>query len=169
MPELVPITNNFFVNLITRLGLKPPPSLGWSMATVVTPVSIVDSDITLSAISTTQLLDTPFTAGVQAAPVINTVLADSGAQNAGNYFVTLMMSCSEGITNNTLALQRRDAANAANIWEQRFYTLLNTVDSTRMVMNCQVKLSQNERLRILNLVAGGAGSVYHVNLWMLPS
>lgn len=173
MPELVPITNNFFVNLITRLGLKPPPGFGWLFSTVVQPVSIVDSDISFAAVATSPLLDTPLSAGAQAAPAVNTVLADTGAQAAGVYNIVLALCVADvaSATQPTIALQRRDAANAANIWEQRIYgnSSANGVNNVYYFETYRVQLQANERIRFINLVAGGAGSLYDANIWISPT
>lgn len=149
MPELVPVTNNFFVNLITRLGLKPPPNLGWTMQTVLVPVSLVDSDITLSAISSTINCDTPFTAGPLAAgTAANTVHADSGSQAAGNYAVLILMSADMTAgTFQTFLIQRRDAANAANIWEQEYAISTGNLSQS---LPLTITLAANERLRVVN-------------------
>src|SRR5437879_1036974 len=89
-PSLSEITANFFVNLINRLGVRPPPADAFLLSNVVTPVSIVDADISIPAQLTTFLLDVPFTAGELLAPVANTVLADTLAQPAGNYNVFII-------------------------------------------------------------------------------
>ncbi|MFI5176716.1 MAG: hypothetical protein ACHQKY_17790, partial [Terriglobia bacterium] len=91
--HLTSITNTFFVNLLTRLGVKPPPADGFDLINTVQPVSLVDSDITLPTFQSTQLIDTPFTAGVQVAPAIGTILADTLAQAGGNFVAYISLSC----------------------------------------------------------------------------
>jgi hypothetical protein len=166
MPELVPITNNFFVNLINRLGLKPPPGLGWLFSTVVQPVSLVDSDVTLSAISTTQILDTPFTQGEVASPVgAGALLADTGAQQPGNYSIFVMVSGDNAVAwGADVRLQRRDAANAANIWSQEM--TLNNAGTSLITLSMTVTLSLNERIRVITKAAATVGVSLQANIWL---
>lgn len=166
MPELVPVTNNFFVNLITRLGLKPPPVLGWSMQTQIVPVSLVDSDISLSAIATTQILDTPFTQGEVASPVgAAALLADTGAQVAGNYSALIVISGDNGaVWGGDFRIQRRDSANAASIWSQEL-CLAQTATSL-IVLPLSLTLSLNERLRVLTKNAATVGVSLQCNIWL---
>ena len=166
MPELVPITNNFFVNLINRLGLKPPPGLGWLFSTVVQPVSVVDSDVTLSAIATTQILDTPFTQGEVASPVgANALLADTGAQPAGNYSVFIMVGGDNGVAFGAdFRIQRRDAANAANIWSQEL--LIDSAGTPNFVTSMTVTLATNERIRVITKAAASVGVSLQASIWL---
>lgn len=150
MPFLSHITSTFFTNLINRLGVRPPPPDGFDLINTVQPVSIVDSDITLNAISSTIVLGTPFTAGPLAiATAANTVHADTGAQAAGTYAVLIVAGYDRTAgTFTTLLLQRRDAANAANIWEQQIDIGVNSQGFA--VIPLSITLNLNERLRILN-------------------
>lgn len=171
MPSLSQISNNFFLNLINRLGVRPPPPESFLLSNVVHPVSIVDSDITLSAIATTQLLDTPFTIGASAAPALNTVLADTGAQPLGNYSLLVIMTCADPVNSPQFQIQRRDAANAVTIWSQIFYAT-NSIAGNNFVayvIPLRISLLLNERIRILNSLAGGAGSVYQASIWLTAS
>lgn len=170
-PFLSHITNTFFVSLINRLGVRPPPPDGFDLINTVQPVSIVDSDISLNAVASTILLDTPFTTGVNVAPGIGTVLADTGAQLLGNYQVFCLMSVSDHAVFPSLGLERRDAANAANIWAQEFYITavaagVSSVISYQLSFRAQLQL--NERIRVRNIVAGGALSRYQVSIWLQP-
>jgi hypothetical protein len=166
MPELVPITNNFFVNLINRLGLKPPPGLGWLFSTVVQPVSLVDSDVTLSAISTTQILDTPFTQGELGSPVgANALLADTGAQPAGNYSIFVIVAGDNAVAfGSDFRLQRRDAANAANIWSQEL--TIGTTGTPNFSISMTVTLALNERIRLITKAAATVGASIQGSIWL---
>lgn len=168
MPSLSAITATFFVTVINRLGIRPPPAEGFLYSNVVQPISIVDSDIAIPTVVTTQLLDAPFTAGLQVAPAINTVLADTGAQVAGNYQAYVMISVVDAAVLPQLAIQRRDAANAANIWSSELYAN-NGVGAAAYefyTFSWRIALQLNERLRVLNTVAGGAASRYQANIWL---
>jgi len=137
---------------------------------VVQPVSLVDSDIVLSVSPSTFTLDLAFTAGAQAAPAINTVLADSGPLTAGVYNVFIMLGVLDPINAAapTVAVQRRNAANAANIWEQRFYcsSAAGATTQVQLVQQIRMQVQEQERVRLINLTAGGAGSVYDANIWV---
>lgn len=168
MPDLARITATFFVNLINRLGVRPPPADGFLLSNVVQPVSIVDSDITLSAVVTTVLQDTPFTTGPQLSPAANTVLADTGALSAGTYQVRILASQDMAVANGvgSMKMQRRDSANAANIWEQ---SLATGQQGTCVVdLSMRIVLSTSERLRILSNVTS-AGVTVQASIWAVAS
>lgn len=167
MPYLSHITSTFFTNLINRLGVRPPPPDGFDLINTVQPVSIVDSDITLSAVTSTLLLDTPFTAGEQAAPAADTVLADTGAQAAGNYFARISWSATDGLNAVGIKIQRRNAANAANIWEDRIN--VPNGQSADGESNIRLVLQTNERLRVTSNTVAGAGSKYNGLIFLAPS
>jgi hypothetical protein len=165
MPALARITNTFFVNLVNRLGIRPPPPEGFELTSVVTPVSIVDSDISVPVISTTQLLDTPATAGEQVAPAPGATLADTGQLAAGTY--NLMVTCScDFLTAGTLALRisRRNAADAADVWTQ-LLTIASS-GSSYLLFQVSVRLLVNERIRLLTAGASPAGSTVGGNIWV---
>lgn len=170
MPQIARITSTFFTNLISRLGIRPPFSEGFEVSNVIQPVSIVDSDITFSALSTTQSLGTPFTVGALGAPAAGTVLADTGAQNAGIYQLFIVMSAGDGVGTPAMDLQRRDAANAANIWVQRFWGMGGGPNgqSGTAPMSFRVELAASERIRVTVGPAGGAGSGYQASIWLTP-
>lgn len=149
--QLARITSTFFTSVINRLGLRPAFDEGWLVSNVVQPVSIVDSDISLNAVSSTITLESPFTAGPLAAgTAANTVHADTGAQSAGRYAVLIMFGHDQAAgTYQCYLIQRRNAANAANIWEQQIAV------STGMGATClslTLTLAAGERLRVINKV-----------------
>lgn len=116
MPLIRDITATFFTTLINRLGIRPPFEEGFKISNVVTPVSIVDTDISIPAILTTQPLVAPVS-GSQAAPAVNTVIVDAGAvAAAGNYQITFVIGTSAESANRVIAIARRNAANSADIW-----------------------------------------------------
>jgi len=165
MPTLANITNTFFVSLINRLGVRPPPSEGFLLSNVIQPVTLVDSDVALAAVTTSQLLNTPFTQGLVVTPGASALLADTGAQSAGNYLLMIMYSARDATNDPELQLQRRDAANAANIWTQYLFGDYATLQ-TLHVLSLRVTLQLNERVRIIVTGAGSAGSRYNANIWL---
>jgi len=163
--QVARITSTFFTTLITRLGIQPPFSEGFLMSNTVQPVSIVDSDITLTAVTTSITQGSAFTAGELAAPAANTVNADTGAQSAGNYAYRIQIAHNVGAAANyQWRIERRDAANAANIWGQivgawqggpAFFDIAGTLT-----------LAAGERLRVIN-VTGPVGITVQASIWLV--
>jgi hypothetical protein len=157
MPSLTKITANFFVGLINRLGVRPPPEEAFLLSNVVQPVSIVDSDIALPAVVTTQLLGSSFSQGLAAAPVAGGVLlADTGPQPLGNFNVLILVGQNNTAGGADFIIERRNAANAANIWRQVFAT--TTTAPSPFVFSAQVHLELNERIRVITEI-GGTGDI----------
>lgn len=162
MVHLTSITNTFFVNLLNRLGVKPPPPEGFDLINTVQPVSIVDTDIQLPVITTSMLLDVPVTTGEKAAPGAAVVLADTGALPAGTYNIHVTAGLSQtAVGSADFAVQRRDAANAANIWRQ--VHMIQFTGQTDYQWSAQVKLAVNERIRLITENASLA--TIEANLW----
>lgn len=167
MPDLARITATFFVNLINRLGVRPPPADGFVLSNTVVPISIVDTDISLPAVLTPPIYGTPSSAGEQIAPAANTVLADTGQLAQGTYQFTAILSWADGpAAVQAVDLQHRNAANAANIWDQNFYTTSSGGVQT-FTFNWTEFVSLNERIRAICITAGSAGTRYHANIWAL--
>jgi len=167
MPQLARITATFFTTLINRLGIRPPFDQGFEVSNVVQPVSIVDSDIAIPTVVTPPIFGTPFSNGDQVAPAVNTVLADTGALVAGNWVFTYVVSFYDaGATVTRVAIQHRDAANAANIWEQNNYTS-SANGRCFEVWTLAKTVAAGERMRIINLVAGAAGTRYQGQIFAL--
>ena len=160
------ITSTFFINLINRLGVRPPPPTGFEISNTVVPVSIVDQDVTLNAVATSITCDTPFTAGPLVAPGAGTILADTGAQNAGNYNLLFVIYANEN-TANGFTIRRRNAANAADIWNQLISGGFVNGQAS-WFQNMRIVLNQGERFRIENIGAGTAGITYQASIWLVP-
>jgi hypothetical protein len=167
MPALAKITQTFFTDLINRLGIRPPFGQGFEISNVVQPVSIVDSGVTLSAISSTQTLDTGFSAGRITSPGANTIFADTGPLPAARYAVYLEIGKHvSGTQGQDFAIQRRNAANSGNIWE-----LIGTIYGGSMeIINRQFicQLQENERIRIISINAGTPGIVVEATIFVQP-
>jgi hypothetical protein len=161
MPDLARITATFFVSVINRLGIRPPFANGFEMSNVVQPVSIVDSDITLSAISTAQTIDTPATQGQVASPVGGTLLADTGQLLNGTYSVFIQIG--KAVNNSAdFLIQRRNAANAANIWEMMGSLEISGPGNLTYSLSCILQL--NERIRVIEFNNAGVTTV-EANIW----
>jgi hypothetical protein len=169
MPALGRISEKFFTNLITRLGIKPPFSNGFEMSNVVTPVSIVDQDISLSTVqSPGPLLDLPFTNGDFTAPAVGTVLADTGPQSAGDYFVRILVG-SDGAQNNPLFVEiaRRNAANNGDLWKAYVPIGSGSMITLPFDMVARIRLNVNERLVVrVGPTAWPAFTAGRANLWL---
>jgi hypothetical protein len=162
MPSISRITATFFTTLINRLGIRPPPPAGFELSSVVQPVSIVDSDISLSAVLTTLTLDVPATGGEIVSPAAGAVLADSGALAAGIYNFLIVVADAPAGGNFDFRIQRRDAANAVNVWTQIFHTGVNGVDN--VLFAATIKLLLNERVRVVN-IATTLGDTVQASIW----
>lgn len=167
MPSLARITNTFFVNLINRLGVRPPPDEGFLLTNIVQPVSIVDQEATFQVSSAPALYGTPASIGRSAAPALNTVLADSGALAVGAFNCKVVVDWFDQVNNVEIGIQHRDAANAANIWERRLFTSTATGQTGAIVFEFADTFLVNERLRVIVLVAGGAGSIYQAEVFTI--
>jgi len=161
MPGLFTISSTFFVSLLTRLGVKPPPSEGFSLINTVQPVSIVDIDTTLPVVTTSMLLGVPGTAGPLAAPAAGTLLATTGALNAGNYNVTVWVGLTTAAGAGDFIIARRNAADAADIWRQQ--NKLSDATEGTFARTFQASLSLNERFSV-RVAAGGAANI-ESNIW----
>lgn len=163
MPQLARITSTFFVNLINRLGIRPPFSDGFEMSNVVQPVSLVDSDISIPTTVTTPTQDSAFSAGLLTAPGAGTVIADTGAQPAGTYNLIIWVCGSNTAASRDFYLQRRNAANAANIWEQGMFL---SVTWGLAKLGVRVTLQTNERVRLITGGAFGASEQVYGNIFI---
>jgi hypothetical protein len=168
MPSLAFITNTFFVNLINRLGVRPPPPQGFELSNVVQPVSIVDADISIPNVLTTSLLDTgSFTQGVLAGPNAGDLIADTGPQVAGNYLAHIFVgNVLDLVTNTGMILARRNAANNADVWSQLITTGGNV---PTVFLTMRFVLLVNERLRLTLKNTSGVGSSYQGQIWLFPN
>lgn len=169
--QLRQISSTFFTNVLSRLGVKPPFDEAFSLSNVVQPVSLVDSDVTLTAVSSSQLLDTVNTAGPQVAPGVLTILADSQAQPAGNYLLQIFIEAIDTVNMPIVQLARRNGTNTADIWSQDFYGTSSANGPLGIAKNLQLRvtLQVNERIVVRNSIGGGAASRFQASIWILPS
>jgi hypothetical protein len=148
MPNIARITNTFFTALLDRLGVRPPFRDGFELSNVVTPISIVDSDVPISSVTTPPTVDSVNTQGIQLQPAAGTLLADSGALSQGTYFFRIIVGTDRNVAGGGCAeIQRRDSGNAANLYR----ILLPMSDSGIQFYDVllQTKLATNERIRVV--------------------
>lgn len=153
-------------NLLSFFGLTQDGNedLSVNVNGEVVPAVLVGSLVTLSANSTPMVHGVPYTAGELVAPAVNTVLADTGPLPAGTYNVRLIVSGLNVTASwrTDFRLQRRDAANAANIWSQAFQVWEG---SPRYDAVFAITLAANERLRIITVAATSAGEPIQGSIW----
>ena len=159
MPEIYPITSNVFPGLLERLGVRltAPRAPLYYLSDVVMPVTIVDSGITFAAVVDpgVQLFATE---GQQTAPLINDLLADTGALPVGNYEFKVWLAHDEQVFGPKVAIEHRDALNTGNIWSHHFYF---TNIPGFFHFECSVALAEDERLRLRVEVGATAARVYN--------
>lgn len=146
-----------FPDLLRKFGVVQSPNLRFSLLTTVLPVAVVDpSDFTLEA---------PFTVGSLTNPGVNTVLADSGPRGRGTYRVRIETGVT-GLAGNgaDIAIQRRNAANGANIWQSIMNVFVGGFGN--WVWSGNIVLEDQERIRVFTN-AGGTG-VFLSNIWIGP-
>ena len=154
------------MNLLNRLGVRPPPPDGFDLINVVQPVSLVDTDIVLPVSSSSILMDLPFTAGYLLNPAAATALADTGAQTAGPYQVEVMIGDDGQNVTWAWEIVRRNAANNADIWS----ILGGQSQSGNMFhrWSGRIQLNLNERLIVRNKTALGAtGLTVSAQIWLV--
>lgn len=145
-----PIPNPTWLGgILTRLGI---PRLGtFFLSDRVFPVSIVDSGVSLLAQQVLPSFGTPSSAGELVAPAALTRLADTGQLAAGTYTFTCLIS--RDTAADAVRLQRRNAADAADIWAFRFQMTVNG----NVIFSFRTAVALNERV-VLTCIAGGAGT-----------
>jgi hypothetical protein len=128
-------------------------------------VSIVDADIPLTAIASTQILNTPFTAGLLLSPAGGVIFADTGPQLAGNYSLHIELSnnIAGAASRTNVFMQRRNAANAADIWSQQFCVSVGTTPT--ITRDYVITLAAGERVRIEN-GSTTAGDTVQGSIWL---
>ena len=155
MPKIWPILAQGFTAVFERLGIQAVPAgQQWFLSDTLIPVSLVDSDITLNA-NITPVAQVLSSEGRKTAPVAGLLLADTGQLPAGLYNFVVHLSCFETVGNTQFAVQHRNAANGANIFEGEVMSssvtggVNETVEWTR-------QMALNERLRVITPGGGTA-------------
>ena len=150
------------MSLITRLGVQPPFTEGFELANVVTPVTLVDSDIVLAAQTTSPEFDTQFTQGELLSPADGTLLADTGALAAGTY-ETLVVIGGRAATDTSIGeVQRRDAANAVTVWRTPW--IIQGPGFGIQTLNARFTLLASERIRAI--ARTGCSGNLTTNIWV---
>lgn len=164
MPRTVGVVQKpgLFEDILSRLGVNRPLQ-PFTLDGEIVPVILVDSGVSFVASPTPayQITDI-FTAGVQVAPPVNTVLADTGPLPVGAYTLQILMYCTED--GNDLLFQWRDAPNAANLFQQEIRFGANSMLTFFFQTRLEIK-TVNERFRVLNRVVGGVGERFQASIF----
>lgn len=160
MPEIGRIQSTNFQALLSSLGIVRN-DVPFALRSEVTPVVLVGGTVSFVAAPTpSYALVEWFTAGEQVAPGAGTVLADTGQLPVGSYTVKMMVYCQEPAE---WHFQWRNAANSADLRSQIYRTASDfvvVVDNFRLSIE-----TANERFRVVNLIAGGAGLKYQASIF----
>ena len=163
MPEIGRIQSTNFQSLLTELGITRN-NIPFALRSEVTPVVLVGGTVSFVASPTPAYAVTDiFTIGVSVAPIIATVLADTGPLPIGAYTMTLVLNADEAAF---YEIAWRNAANTANLWVQELNNMLGAAggpSSVQMIVRLNVE-NDNERFRVLNVVAGGVGARYQASI-----
>jgi len=110
-----------------------------------------------------------FSEGTQTAPAAAALLADTGALPAGTYDMMFMCASDDmGSTGRFIAIQHRDAANAATLATWIFpvgTTTVSRIPAIWPMHSFSYFLAQNERLRAVNVITASAGSHYNATIF----
>lgn len=165
LKEIIPVS---FADLLNYFGisLQSQKDNSFVLHGDVLPTVIVGSVAPILAISSPMTLDVPFTAGPLAAgTAANTVHADTGQQLSGTYAVTIIFGCDATAgSDQDYYIQRRDAANAANIWVQEFG--FKNSAQINGVLSFTMRLNTGERLRVINKIVSGF-TTEQVSIWLV--
>lgn len=163
LKEIIPVS---FADLLNYFGisLQSQKDNSFVLHGDVLPTVLVGSVVPITAVSNPMTLDVPFTAGSKAAgTAANTVYADTGPLVSGVYAVTLIFGCDATAgSDQDYYIQRRDAANAVNIWQQE-YGFKNSAQTSGF-MSFAMRLNTGERLRVLNKIVSNF-TTEQVSIW----
>lgn len=169
MPEIYPVTAVGIQGILQDLGIQVTPKFPmFYMSDTILPVSIVNAQVDLTA---KQVLGPQvFTSeGLKTAPAASTVLADTGALVAGAHSFSVWFSILALTTSNSILLQHRDAANAANIWSFSFQHDKGVLSQSFNLPSFALTLATNERVRvILSAQVAAGGELYQAAILSRP-
>lgn len=99
-----------------------------------------------------------FSAGVAITPAAATVLADTGGLPAGTYDVQVHMSTTEETNRGNFEFQHRNSGDTVTLMTAAY--AVNRLGYGLTKISFGYELGDNERLRVLNIIVGGAGDRY---------
>jgi len=151
----------FFEDILRRMGVNRPQQ-AFTLDGNVVPVVLVDSGVSFVAAPTPPYRVTDrFSLGLVSAPVIDTVLADTGPLPEGPYTVQVMIYVEERAF---FEFEWRNAGNTADLINQRI--TIHPAGGEVFLWNTRFQVENaNERFRILNVVAGGVGVGFQATIF----
>lgn len=157
--EIIPTSFADVLNLF-GISLQGQKDNSFVLTGEVTPVVLVGSTTEIQSISSPMTMNIPATLGDVAAPAAGALLADTGALEAGVYSVFVHVGCQNTANSGDFIIQRRNAANAANLWQIR--SGLKVADSeTSFQFTCRLEV--NERIRVVEANIGSYTVL--ANIW----
>lgn len=147
--QLIQLPSTELSNLLTEFGIIQPPSLLF-LSNVVQPISIVDSRVSLSSVTTPANYTNAGSSG-PVTPAAATVIATTGPLAAGTYEFRLMMDSNDGVARR-VDFQHRDAADATSLLTHR----LIASATSKYDFTLTRTLVLNERVRIITVDAFGS-------------
>lgn len=163
MPKIWPILAQGFTDVFQRLGIQAVPAGNqWFLSDTLIPVSLVDSDITLSAI-VQPAAETVSTAGLTLVPVAGAILATTGQLALGVHTFRIV-ACSRDGVDNRMTVQHRDAADAVTLNAQSVCSGV-TNGQVNFTWEFTIAIALNERVRIVVDINAAAGSFYSATIY----
>ena len=165
MPNVYPVTEIFGSGLLKDLGiLSIPARPTWYLSDTIVPISIVNSQEPLIA-RFTEITEANASAGVVAgAKAAGEVLADTGQLPHGIYRFRVYTSFSDPTNANRIGIQYRDAANAVNLQQHRWYHRTSLL-ITQEYMEFTISVAVNERVRVQAVDATSASFEATANIY----
>ncbi len=152
------VQTTVFADLLSRLGISRQ-RVPFNLGSEVLPVAVVDSlvDFVAHATAAYRVQDI-FTNGVQTAPPVQTVLADTGPLPTGLYNIQVFVAAQEI---NSYTFEWMDVANAVPVWDQ----IIAAPDRETLIYQVRlVIVNADERFRIRNRVAGTVAIDYEATI-----
>jgi len=151
-----------WLTILNKLGITGLRD--WFLSDTVVPVALVDSEVTLSAASSTPLVNVPASAGEVAVPAANTRLATTGPLPAGSYTMVFWIACNDY---NAFRVRRRNAADTADVWAFRWLTgSTAAIAVSPLNFALRLVLAANEFVVVENVNAGGAATTYQAAIFV---
>jgi len=117
-PErLMPVGNQGFPDLLTRLGIQPQlVTPFWVLSNVITPVSIVDQNLDVNAVFAPFTYEIEAPGGSATNPAANTNLAATAGLVNGEYVVLAKWAFFTSDNADPIFLIKRNSADTADVW-----------------------------------------------------
>lgn len=160
-----PVQLKDYPELLAELGItKPARGPFWYLSDTIVPVSILDSQITLTATQTPAVqtwITGGYLTGNQAA---GQDMADTGALSAGDYTFYISVDITDGTNSFHVPIQHRNAGDTADLNQQTLYHH-SAERTTRKILQFSLTLALNERIRVEIGAVTSAGFAGQASIW----